>query len=165
MQAATFKISQEPVDIPLGVLRFYKCEIVDNLAFMYTNEQPTYFASYKFDERWQLVDRQEYLSEEANIRLPLKSHLYFACSRLWMYNFKTRFGNYESNLAQLKQIRCIERSNTAPHSLSLEPLPQAIGSLEKRTNVENIKKKVGPRKKKNSLFQSFSASLATFMAN
>ena len=67
MQAAILEFLREPGAIRLDVPRFVNCEIVDNLVCVFRANQPAYFASYKFDECWQLVDRQVHLSAEANI--------------------------------------------------------------------------------------------------
>ena len=82
MQAASFEFLRKPVAIQLDAPRNVECAIVDNRVCVFRVDQPAYFASYKFDERWQLVDRQVHLSEEANVQLFSLSRHYFACSRL-----------------------------------------------------------------------------------
>ena len=145
MQAATFEFLREPDAIRLDAPRPNRCEIVDNRVCVFRVDQPTYFASYKFDERWQLVNRQVYLSAEANVRLSCLSHFYLACSRLWIHEFDS-FDFYEkTGLACLKQIRYIERGHTALHSLSLKPLPKALDGLQDQAEKSNPKKVICAR--------------------
>ena len=73
MQAATFEFLREPDAIRLDAPCPSLCEIVDKRVCVFKIDPPAYLASYKFDERWQLVDRQVHLSEEANIQLPTVS--------------------------------------------------------------------------------------------
>ena len=112
---------------------------------MFGRNKPAYFASYKFDERWQLVNRQVYLSAEANIRLSRMSRFYFACSRLWISEFDSYFDNSKSDVARLKQIRFIERGHTALHSMSLKPLPKAFDGLQDQAEKSNPKKVIYAR--------------------
>ena len=145
MQAATFEFLLEPVGIGLDTPPDGTCEIVDNLVCVFRVGQSAYFTSYEFDKCWKLVDRRVHLSEEANIQLPYMSRLYFACSRLWIYDFFTKFYNSKSDLAHLKQIRLIERGHTALHSLPLGPLPKALDDLQHRAKPSNPKKVICAR--------------------
>ena len=140
IQAATFKFLRKPVSILLDEPHFVKCEIIDNLVCVFRHGQPAYFASYKFDKRWQLVEGQVHLSQEANVRLCCTSLFYFACSRLWIYDFDSDVNDTKTDLAQLKQIRFIERGHTELHSLSLEPLPKALRNLQHRAKKRKSKK-------------------------
>ena len=146
MQAATFEFLREPVKIRLDAPRFGRCEIVDNRVCVFRQrDQTAYFASYKFDERWQLVDRQVVLNAEANIQLPILSEFYFARSRLWNYDFVTNVNESKPDLAHLKQIRFIESGHTALHSLPLESLPKAFDNLQHRVKKSSSKKVICAR--------------------
>ena len=138
MQAATFEFLREPVESRLDAPRS-RCKIIDNLFCVFRSFQPAYFASYKFDERWQLVDCQVHLSQEANVQLYPTSLFCFACSRLWISNFVMYSGFGKLYLAELKQISFIERGHTELHSLSLKPLPKALDDLQDQAEKSNPK--------------------------
>ena len=64
---------------------------------------------------------------------------YFACSRLWIFDFDLSDYDYKPDLKHLEQIRFIERSHAALHSLSLKPLPKAFDDLQYRAMKSNPK--------------------------
>ena len=56
MQAATFELVRDPVDVPLNWLNssFW---IVNCVFCIVQFGAPAYFKFYKFNERWQLIQR------------------------------------------------------------------------------------------------------------
>ena len=121
MNDATFKLLPKPIEFDFR----HERKICDIFEKMVDICEPNSFGRIEF-ECYELVQHKLILRQRANIHRHRLERSYFACSRLWFYNFNVE----DKSIAQLASIKYIVPRSVELRNLSLEPLPAVFNELE-----------------------------------